>query len=143
MMLPVRAVPLTLAALCAVLALVLAAVAPARSAAAEPCPNEARRAEQGSTFLPNCRAFELVTPPETEPYNVGNGHVTRGAQASDEGGKMAWFSWYPATGSLGGEFRNISTRGKTGWETQPIGPPLTPTNNGSAVCEPKEDFWFA
>ena len=30
--------------------------------AAEPCPNEARRLEQGPSALPDCRAYEMVTP---------------------------------------------------------------------------------
>src|SRR5450759_1534759 len=38
----------------------LACAAPAF--AAEPCPNEAIREQQGVTYLPDCRAFEQVTP---------------------------------------------------------------------------------
>lgn len=36
---------------------------PSSAAAAAACPNEAVRAQQYSTFLPECRAFELVSPP--------------------------------------------------------------------------------
>lgn len=32
------------------------------------CPNEAIRAEQRSTFLPDCRAYEMVTPPDSRAW---------------------------------------------------------------------------
>jgi hypothetical protein len=100
------------------------------------CPNEALRSGQSSTFLPDCRAFELVSPPESEPYLVNASDFTYGARASITGGAIAWFSFYPLSGSAGGEFHNISTRGSSGWSTEPIGPRLTPTNNGFSFCEP-------
>jgi hypothetical protein len=46
------------------LCLPLAFVLMAPSAGAQTCPNEAIRAQQASTHLPDCRAYEMVTPPE-------------------------------------------------------------------------------
>jgi hypothetical protein len=54
-------------AICTVLLAVLA-VTPATALAAEACPNQAIREQQDATHLPNCRAYELVSP--TGPYSA-------------------------------------------------------------------------
>ena len=38
------------------------------AAHAEGCPNETLRTELGSSFLPDCRAYEMVSPPYKEGY---------------------------------------------------------------------------
>ncbi len=55
------------ASLIAMVAIFVTSAAPA--SATEACPNEARREEQGAAgrALPDCRAYELVTPSETTP----------------------------------------------------------------------------
>src|ERR1700754_3544415 len=44
--------------------LALGCAAPATAAAGDACPNAAVRAQQGSGFLPDCRAYERVSPAE-------------------------------------------------------------------------------
>jgi hypothetical protein len=119
-------------------ALLLAACLPASPALAAEgsCPNEARRAEQSSTYLPNCRAYEQVTPVEKdsgEPEAVLQALNERqmfepidGAFAAVDGDRMAWDSEDPglsgpASASLGLDY--LSTRGEEGWSTEATVPP--------------------
>ncbi len=110
-------------------------------AAAGGCPNEARRAEQSSTYLTNCRAYEQVSPPEKdsgEPNAVQAGFAERkpfepilGAHAALDGERMAWHSEYALPGlagpsSVGLDY--LSTRGPRGWSTEATVPPQSPEN---------------
>jgi hypothetical protein len=114
------------------LAVLGAALGPsAGPAAADGCPNAALRAQNGSTSLPDCRAYELVTNPFKEgfaPYNYGY---------TDDG----VFS-YTATGNfvnngLGAALNQyVATRTATGWTTTapaPSGPAYL--NNGSSKAD--------
>ncbi len=92
--------------------------------AAVPCPNEALR--QGpSAALPECRAFELVTPPYKDGYAVNPVAI------SDDGSRVLGESLGVFAGAPGApETRNDVglyyqlARGPGGWQTTP----LTPAN---------------
>jgi hypothetical protein len=118
-----------------------AAVAPARSAAAEPCANEARRVEQSSTYLSNCRAYEQVTPASndsSEPWAVVVGlqegetfEAIRGARAAVDGERMAWVSQDAVPGLINSStvgLDYLSSRGSEGWSSEATVPPQSPEN---------------
>lgn len=101
----------TLAATAGALAALAAATAPAH--AADDCPNAAVRAQQGSTRLPDCRAFELVSPVDK------NGHrVQLTSFVSPDGGALQFRS----SGVFAGGRSNIGAdfaahRTDRGWVT--------------------------
>ncbi|MFI4972069.1 MAG: hypothetical protein ACHP7H_05275, partial [Hyphomicrobiales bacterium] len=49
------------------------------AAQGEPCPNEQARVERGSSSLPDCRAYELVTPPRKNGALIGESFLATGA----------------------------------------------------------------
>lgn len=86
---------------------------------AEVCKNEARRVEQGSTYLPDCRAYELVTPAEkgaTQALVFGGLTATKAIPAED-GEKVALTSNAFLGSNPGSRETNVvfSRRG-SGWE---------------------------
>jgi hypothetical protein len=100
------------------------------TAAAPPstCPNDARRVEQQSAYLPDCRAYEMVSPTDKEGGNIiadsGNTHA-----AVD--GNAAVFSSLTGFGEpdgMGTAAHYLSERqgapGTSGWSTHPITPKL-------------------
>jgi hypothetical protein len=98
------------------------AVIPAQ---ADSCPNEALRQELNSGSLPDCRAYELVTPPYKEGYQVNvkafssDGHkavlTTLANLAGDPGSDQ--------TALEDGVY--LETRGVGGWQISPLNPPLS------------------
>jgi hypothetical protein len=100
------------------------------------CPNEAFRTGY-SANLPDCRAYELVSEPKTQPYfntfgqfkNIEWGVVRFGevlsttASASSLNSGIAYFSTVaPPGSSTDGPFY-FSSRGSGGWTTQNLVPP--------------------
>lgn len=95
----------------------------AASASAEGCPNEAFRVGAAAN-LPNCRAYEQVSPVDKGSYDI-----TFGQQALATNGNSIT---YDSFGSFAGADNNnvlnqyLSTRGPSGWGTEAISPPIAP-----------------
>jgi hypothetical protein len=79
---------------------------------ADNCPNAAVRAQQNSTYLPDCRAYELVNPATDDI-----GEVNRVPLISDDGETVLYTSVILGNSALGGGVSSLSVarRGADGW----------------------------
>jgi hypothetical protein len=112
------------------------------------CANEEIRKEQGAAAegLPECRAYELVTPPGFSPNlqgahasSTGTGVGEVEGESSVGPGAIAMRSFYPPEGSPGLGQIYVSRRGEGGWSTAGLMPPLGPV--GLAAC--KQYMYFS
>lgn len=100
------------------------------AAAAEGCGNEALRKENDSTALPDCRAYEMVSPAEKDGFNVAFGANGAGstpffaAPAAPSGDLASYYSFGSFAGNPSSAYVNqyLSTRTASGWSTQGISP---------------------
>lgn len=137
-----------------VLAILMLAGVSASSASAAECSNEAIREEQSSTYLPNCRAYEQVTPvgkDSGEPQAIVPSREEReqfqplrAGLAAFDGQRLAWDSESPGlvsttTHSLGMDY--LSTRGPGGWETEATVPPQAPETGVACAEKPGIAGW--
>jgi hypothetical protein len=113
-------------------------------ASAGSCPNEEVRAEQGAGRLPDCRAFELVTPEiKADNGDFGrHGNFGVNPYGFPDGNHVYYYSTVPFPGAPSGGFGNaLSTRTASGWVNTSLAPPATgpgeplglsnhPPNNG-------------
>jgi hypothetical protein len=116
-----------------------------------PCANALLRTG-GSALLPDCRAYELVTPPDTDARSPlgalgeGGGFTTRQVSPAGDkvpfrisGGTLAGFN---ATGSLLGD-TYLATRTPSGWSTSLTGPTgVETTSAGPGTTSPDQDYTF-
>jgi hypothetical protein len=105
---------------------------PAIARASDVCPNEAFRSGPSSK-LPDCRAYEMVSPPEKNGGGVDGGFTYGGfgepapnqAAANGESVTYASLTAFTETGPLSASLNSQyeSVRGPNGWTTRSIEPP--------------------
>ncbi len=128
-----------LAAAVASASLVLGLASTVAAAAGEPCANEALRSELHSGALPDCRAYELVTP----SYKEGDGVAIWGF--SQDGSRVLGTSMGAFAGTESNEFQGSSssfgeaalylfTRSASGWSTEAIAPAAARFPSGRLVA---------
>jgi hypothetical protein len=114
---------------------VLFATAPAGAAA---CANEALRGQLSSEALPDCRAYEQVSPVDKNDGDVAygprgvNGEIFGPTVVAPDGNQVSFSSFYAFAGNEGAPFLNqyLGSRGPAGWSTQGISPAITaPAHN--------------
>jgi hypothetical protein len=120
----------------------VAVLCTASAATAAECGNEALREQQHATFLGDCRAYEMVSPPGAIPKVVDTGAgrgQTAGVRAANvsEGlyaAGIAWFSYYPTPEAedAGNQFLSLRTTG--GWATASVNPSQSTGTLGPVGC---------
>jgi hypothetical protein len=91
------------------------------------CPNAGLRAGEQASFLPDCRAFEMVSPTEKNGGDVsGVSSRTRAAVSGDavQFVSMAGFGDVHGTDTIATEY--LAERGANGWATHGIAPAQEP-----------------
>jgi hypothetical protein len=91
------------------------------------CPNEQLRAEQPYGLrLPDCRAYEMVSPLEKDDYDATS-PAYDATRASLSGEALTWESEGSFVDAEGHQLLNqyLSRRGANGWSTESITPPYT------------------
>jgi hypothetical protein len=94
------------------------------SAGGESCPNAGIRQTQFSTYLPDCRAYELVSPVDKEGASIGAA-ASGGTVSSGDGSAVKYDSsvgFGDVQGFEGHGAEYVSSRGPGGWTTHAISP---------------------
>lgn len=101
---------------------------------AQTCANEAIRQEQGpaALALPDCRAYEMVSPSGSVPSSSAGGPV-----ASASGQRLGYYALEPSPGSDEEGLYLLATRGVDGWSAQNTTPPQGGLHDGDLfACFP-------
>jgi hypothetical protein len=118
-----------LAAMC-----LLACALPAVAQAAQ-CSNEQLRREDDSTRLPECRAYELVSPPDKNGAAVA---MSQPVMSAPSGESVMYESTGVFAGAQASPLANgyVATRGASGWSTRATEAPQL--NNGVILADPTQ-----
>jgi hypothetical protein len=115
------------------------------AASASECANEARRKEQNATYLPDCRAYEMVSPVDKKGSDVVGANNTAQIAASGERATFETFTGIGETHGSGafGMTQYVTKRGSGGWGT-PAGIDPQPTRNDLQIVEGATQIhWFS
>ncbi|HTT93060.1 MAG TPA: hypothetical protein VMF55_00160 [Solirubrobacterales bacterium] len=99
----------------------------------ESCPNEILRRENNSSKLPDCRAYEKVSPDDKNGYdaikNVDTEQYAGAVYVAEDGSSAIYESYGAFADSKAGAFLTpyLSRRGSEGWSTHALAPPILPT----------------
>ncbi len=109
------------------------------------CPNEAIRVEQHSTYLPDCRAFEQVSPVDKQGADVLAFSPRTRASADGEAVEFVSLGGFADARGAGVAFEYLARRGPTAWSTQAITPtvPSQTIVDGSASLDALYDGDFS
>jgi Tol biopolymer transport system component len=129
----------------AITVLLIVLAAPLSALAQETCPNEALRAEQGSTLLPDCRAYELVSPPDKNGADVAPDSQRTRAAADGSALSFVSLGGFADVRGTGQATEYIAERsaapGTTGWGTHAITPKQDPLSFFAAFQQALEPAW--
>jgi hypothetical protein len=116
-------------------------VAPAL--AAEACPNESLRAEQSVGSLPDCRAYEMVSPADIS-LGIPDGSIQPGALTAWNGEAVSFCTdaVFGDEPNMNGSVcdNNLVQRGAAGWRLKGLYPPFCPADFGETVLNAQIAF---
>jgi hypothetical protein len=104
--------------------------------AAETCANAVQRAESGSGELPDCRAYEMVSSPYKEGFDIDPTRFT-------DDGIVSYFSLGSFAGNAGSSLRSLyhAERSAAGWATTALTPSgVTYETTGAATSGESADL---
>jgi hypothetical protein len=95
---------------------------PTSATVADDCPNAAIRAEQGTQGLPDCRAYEQISPVDKGGNDLARFYPVR---ITDDGGSVSFWSTgaFPGAESAPTASQYVATRGAAQWTTRALAPP--------------------
>jgi hypothetical protein len=121
-----------------------------RGSTADSCPNAAVRSQQSAGYLPDCRAYEQVSPVEKEGADV-NGDAAAGGSSGEvhvaaSGNAVAYSSFGAFANAPGGGWPSWyrAVRGGAGWSSSSLTPAFvaggTPPANTASVTALTSDL---